>query len=30
MDLKMTVTRNPGGPLGAGIIYDFKGRKQPE
>ncbi|MGB6941993.1 MAG: hypothetical protein WBE37_06340 [Bryobacteraceae bacterium] len=30
MDLKMTVIRNPGGPLGAGMVYDFKGRKQPE
>jgi hypothetical protein len=30
MDLKMTVIRNPGGPLGAGIIYDFKGKKDPK
>jgi hypothetical protein len=30
MDLKMTVIRNPGGPLAAGIVYDFKGRKEPK
>ena len=30
MDLKMTVIRNPGGPLGAGIVYDFKGKKEPK
>jgi len=29
MDLKMTVTRNPGGPLGTGIVYRYKGKKDP-
>ena len=30
MDLKMTVTRNPGGPLSAGVVYDYKGKKEPK
>jgi hypothetical protein len=30
MDVKMTVTRNPGGPLGAGVVYHFTGGKKPE
>jgi hypothetical protein len=30
MDLIMTVTRNPGGPLGGGIAYDYRGGKEPK
>ena len=30
MDLTMTAIRNPGGPLGAGMVYNYSGQREPE
>jgi len=30
MDLTMTATRNPGGPLGEGMVYGYRGKKEPK
>jgi hypothetical protein len=30
MTLKMTAIKNPGGPLGEGVVYGYRGRKEPQ